>query len=389
MSTDNKKIAIATFHCAKNYGAFLQAFALQEWIKMRYGNKYSVLIVDYRPNFLIEPYKINIKRRVLAQKSLSGKIKALIISGVEFPYKVKKKTNFSTAQKKLSLTDPRYNDQDMLDDTYSALIVGSDQVWNTRLTQGVDHVFWGRIAPDSCRCISYAASVALSEYPDTQKDNIRYALSNMYCIGVREHQSVDILRPLCETEIEVNADPTMLVNPSFWYEYLRPIRKKDYILVYMVRPDDRMMQDAHSIAKRYNKKILHFGDPSIRPRFTDVPVKSLAYCGPFEFISYIANADLVLTDSFHATCFSIIFKRRFYDYLQLSRSERLRTLAATGCFEDRLLEHSIRLNEGQISALFDGPDPDYTEKFTISRKQSEDYLTNALEGIDYEPIKNN
>ena len=58
---ENNKIGIVTFHCAENYGAYLQAFALQKWLQMRMSSGVDIKIINYRPAYLIRPYKIRVK----------------------------------------------------------------------------------------------------------------------------------------------------------------------------------------------------------------------------------------------------------------------------------------------------------------------------------------
>ena len=381
--TEYKKnrIGIATFHCAHNYGAFLQAFALQEWIQNNCGSNVEVNMINYRPTYLLRSYKMNLFRRINSNKSLTGKCKQLISFIVELPYYYVKKLKFKKAEERLLLTKPYYFSDFWLDTSYKALILGSDQIWNTGLTNGVDKVYFGMIAGDKCKKISYAASVGISEYPQSLLPDIKHCLSQFDAIGVREKETVEILKSFCNQPIEVNLDPTMIVKPSFWYKYLRKIQYGNYILVYRVSSDSRMMQDAHRIAKESNKIILHFGAPGLKPVFKDVKVKSLSYCGPFDFISYIARADLILTDSFHATCFSVIFNRKFYTYLQRTRSERIRTLASIGGFYQRLLETNQTLINHSMEDIYFSCTDKYYNNFKEDQKKSEHYLLKNLERI--------
>lgn len=378
---ENNKIGIVTFHCAENYGAYLQAFALQKWLQMRMSSGVDIKIINYRPAYLIRPYKIRVKDYVGKNISIIQKGKNIVIASIEIPYKLLKKRRFRQAERFLPLTKPYYSNEIVLDNSYKALVLGSDQIWNTTLTHGADPVFFGAIAGQNCKKISYAASVGVSAYPLEIKKEISIFLSQLSSIGVREKESVKILQPLSNCPIEVNVDPTLLIAPDIWNKYIHKVKYDNYILVYRVSADSRMLQDAYRVAKKYKKIILHFGEPSLKPIFPDVVVKSVAYCGPFDFISYISSASLILTDSFHATCFSIIFKKNFYTYLQKSRSERLRTLANIGEFNRRLLEYEETLTDQQLNDMFTSSIEEYSNKFIIARKQSEKYLLKELEGI--------
>lgn len=377
----NEKVGIITFHCAENYGAFLQCFALKKWVEKRMGNYKEVNVINYRPQFLILPYRIRKQLKIDKNWSVIKKCKILISFLAIIPYRCVRKLKYRKAEQLLSLTKPFRDNDIVIDDSYNMLILGSDQIWNTNLTHGVDKAYFGAIAPENCIKISYAASVGVTEYPEEIKYKIKKYISDLDSIGVREKESITLLKQICSKAIELNIDPTMLVPPSFWTNYIKYVKYDNYILVYSVASDSRMMQDAYNIAKKYRMMILHFGDPSLKSIFGDVKVKSISFCGPFDFISYIAKASVILTDSFHATCFSVIFSRNFYTYLQSSRSERLRTLANIGGFSNRLLECGHRLTSQNLESVFNGNTENYNCKYETVREQSENYLIRNLERI--------
>ena len=246
----NKKIGIVTFHCAENFGAYLQTFALQKWLQMKIGTELDVTIINYRPSYLILPYKIRIRDQINKETSIIGKSKKIIITLVEIPYKILKKRRFRQAEKLLTLTSPYYSNEILLDDSYKVLILGSDQIWNTELTHGVDKVYFGAIAGQNCKKFAYAASVGLPDYSLLEKKQIKMYLSQLSSVGVREKESVKILQPLCDCPIEVNLDPTLLVAPILWNQYIRKVKYNDYILVYRVSDDSRILQDAYKVAKK-------------------------------------------------------------------------------------------------------------------------------------------
>lgn len=361
------KIGILTFHYANNYGAFLQCFALQEWLKE--NTEYEIEVIDYRPIFQIRPYKISLEKALKDKKGLS-KLKALLLFLVELPNKIKKQKNFNSARKFLSLSkDVFYDNHFDLKDNYDYLLLGSDQIWNPVVTYGFDNAYFGENSYDSTVKIAYAASCGVEFYSDEEQRVLSQLLGNVDYIGVREQASIDLLSPLTEKNVIVNADPTLLVNPSFWHNYIHPVNENNFILVYQLGNNLKLLEDAKSLAKKTGKKILYFRDPSIKKEdFT-----SVSFSGPFEFISYIYSADVVLTDSFHATCFSVIFGKNFYTYLNPKRSERLRSLARIGQFEDRLIEYGERV------CFKKDYNKNYIDNLTALRLDSENYLKSIIE----------
>lgn len=382
---EEEKIGIATFHCAENYGAFLQAFALSKWIQDR--TLLKVMVVNYRPEYLLEPYKICFKKRLAANMPFPRKCKAFISFCVEVPYRLVRKRKFKKAEALLPLTGKYVSAEFKLDASYKGIILGSDQIWNTSLTQGLDPVYWGGTVSEPCKKIAYAASIGLSEYPNEIKEKAAEMFAQIDYIGVREEASVDLIQSMLKKQVMVNVDPVMLVGRDFWHRYECHVAIDNYILVYCVRNNPYIMQDAYRLAKMYNKRILHFGDPSIRAIFPDIKVHSLSYCGPFDFISYISQADIILTDSFHAMCFSIIYNRRFFVYLNKTRSERLLTLATIGKCSDRLIEWGGHLRDENIQCAF-SPAKDYYENFYYKREESQEYLLSAMKGLINEADKN-
>lgn len=380
-----EKIGIATFHCAENYGAYLQAFALCNWIQDNISP--DVRIINYRPSYLKEPYKISFKSRFKTNMSFVQKCKVFIAFCAEVPYRLVRKLKFRRAEHKLPLTGEYASADFQLDESYKGIVFGSDQIWNISLTKGIDPVYFGAIATNHCKKVAFAASIGLSEYPDEIAESVAEMLNQFDYIGVRERESVAIIQPMLSRQVSVNVDPVLLVERSYWEQFKRQVDARDYILVYCVRSNANIMQDAYRLAKMYNKTILHFGDPSIRPMFSDVEAHSLSYSGPFDFINYIAQADIILTDSFHATCFSTIFNRAFFTYLSETRSERLRTLAAIGKFSDRLVEWGETLKSENILHAFH-PEEDYYQNYRVEQRNSQSYLENALKGLIDETDKN-
>lgn len=379
METNKQKIGIITFHCAENYGAFLQTYALQEWLNKYESGRFQINIVDYRPDYLLNPYKIRIGNRLSLVTGVFNKIKAIVLFGVEIPNKVIRKYKFHKAWNVLQLTKKKYKTQKfILDDEYYAVILGSDQIWNPNITMGLDPVYFGAIEGKRCRKIAYAASIGVKSYSEKEKGKLTKLLNEIDGIGVREQTSVDVIQPLCKQEVVVNADPTILVDRQIWKILLRPVKEQGYILIYQLQKNSSIFKDAYDIAKRTGRIILHFGDPGLKPMFSDIKVKSLSYCGPYEFLSYINNADLVLTNSFHATCFSILFERSFFTYLQENRSERIRSIAEIGHFEDRIVEYGDRLNlkESEWDKLT-RPDVIYSHLQEL-REKSQQYLVKQL-----------
>jgi len=161
------KIGILTFHSAHNYGAVLQAFALQKVLEEL---KHTVEFIDYRPSFLIQQAVLP----VLNGRSPKLKAKLIAEGLVSYKWRVKRRLGFENfISSKLHLSQEKYGDKPFLSNmNYDTFIMGSDQVWNIKLTKGFDKVYWGDFdTKKGAKRISYAAS--MSNYDLKESENIK------------------------------------------------------------------------------------------------------------------------------------------------------------------------------------------------------------------------
>ena len=229
------RIGILTFHCAHNYGAVLQCYALQETLK---GMGHNVEIIDYRPEYLIKPYDvINFKR--ISSPTILGQLKKCLLETVVLPKRLKRHKAFSRfINHKLNLSERVVEDKIPI--KYDVYVMGSDQIWNPKITKGFDAVYFGDFtyAKENRKYIAYAASMAVIELDEPSKCYLSNALSNFNAISVRERQLVPLLQPLLKNKIDVVLDPTLLVNPEIWENIARSSHiKGKYVLVYQIRRD--------------------------------------------------------------------------------------------------------------------------------------------------------
>lgn len=325
------KIGILTFHCAHNYGAVLQAYALQEKIREM---GHEVEIIDYRPDYLVDPYKIlNIK--ILSFKNPIQTAKLIM----KFLFTVRKrKKRYDRFDYFISnylyLSIPLKNNVLPVKDAY---IIGSDQIWNKNITNGFDEIYWGNFdVPKNTRRISYAASMGIINQLDNS-DFYNNALSNFNSISVREARSMSLLQPLTNTKIETVLDPTLLTDIEFWDKLAKETKiNQKYILIYEIRTYSESMQIAKNIAKRINAIIIR-----VTSSLSWRSEKNTYQCAsPEQFLGLIKHAEYIITTSFHGTVFSILFNRPFFS-LDFSNDSRIQSLLTILGLETRLVNSSI------------------------------------------------
>ena len=202
------KIGIITFHRAVNYGAVLQAYALQHALE---GLGAQAEILDYRNRYIescYDPYSLKgNKLKALAKIALLGGVRR------------KKNEAFRSFNKKyLRLSEAVYKDSEQLagaEKFYDAFITGSDQVWNTSCAD-FDPAYFLTFVKDKKKKNSYAASFGLSEIPKEYEAEYKKRLAGYRQISVREAQGRALVKELTGRDVPVVLDPTLLLTEKDW-----------------------------------------------------------------------------------------------------------------------------------------------------------------------------
>ena len=309
------RVGIITFHCSFNYGSALQAYALQTAVEMT-GN--TSTIIDYRsPDF--DQYKLlpfsHPRRMARNLLSFNGMMRRCM--GFRSFWK-----------KKFRLTTERYDSRTVsspsLVDQFDAFICGSDQIWNLDCTHGVVEPFFLSFAGNKRR-IAYAPSLAHTSFDEKYFDRQKIAelLAKFDYISVREEETVQLFQPLVDKEIEVTLDPTLLLDADCYSDIIGPrVQDGPFIFVYLLRECPELIESASKISEKRNVTVIYVSE-------IDLPIPNstnLFGAGPDTFLSLISNAEIVLTNSFHATVFSILFHTPFRVFACDKSSSRMREL---------------------------------------------------------------
>lgn len=310
------KIKTITCHDVYNAGASLQAYALQKYLS-ELGH--DVEIIHYKPDYLFD-YKIWGCDHPRYNKPVLRSIYSLL----KFPERMKsfhceKKRKFDSFKKQyLKLTREKYINIDSLRsnppeaDVYFA---GSDQIWNSFYPNGRDPSFYLDFGKETLIRASYAASFATPTIEKTYQDFVKEEIQKLDYVSVRETSGLEILKSMGIANGYCVVDPVFLLDADEWRRMLPSTAIDErYIFVYSFGKDALMERYATDLARKNNWKIY-----SWRDGFGDVSVKN---SGPIEFLQLIDNAEFVLSNSFHATAFSILFHKEFYVF---NRTESINT----------------------------------------------------------------
>lgn len=341
------KIGILTFHYAHNYGAMLQAYALTTFLQIK---GFDAEIIDYRLHYIYrnhERYNIIGYYRWLHEKD-NAIISALkvIKSYRKHRNKDAKWHNFENFMNSSLHKSPRiYTEKEL--DKYDYIICGSDQIWNEKLTNGYNNIYWGNGINTNIPLISYAASNGSAMFEGAYINKIKEYLKRFKAISIREQSLCEWIKSNLGIPAITVIDPVFLLPPSKWKDIIPANNTKDseYLLIYAFQEDLKIYEVAQNIAKQKGLKIIRV----CYNKRNDIPSNIIQdnTCGPAEFISYIKNSSFICTTSFHGVAFSILFNKQFYAISPSKYSERVISILDKFKLSNRLIKdiNDIKLNE--------------------------------------------
>lgn len=374
-----KELVIKTITCHNvyNYGATLQAYALQTYLQSL-GNE--VEIIDYAPRY--HSWSCwNIPENSTVYKLASKNMFIHFLYACHRWIKHKRETNlirekkFDEFDKKyLRLTTKHYiNYEQLKQDPPKAdiYIAGSDQIWNPVGGTGLDPAFYLNFGEAGIHRISYAASFGVSILNEHQKDIIKNYLSGMDHISVRESTGLNILKSLnINSGVQV-LDPVFLLDKATWLQLIGGTKKVvegSYVLIYDFFQDDPNIQQlAFEFKSMTGFNIVSVNNSGKLP-YADINISDAS---PLEFLSLINNANVVISNSFHATAFSIILNKEFYVYPVIRHKNQSRMIDLLNQFQ-----LSDRYNTSKIQSNINWEK--IYDLYMVKRQIGRDFLLNAI-----------
>ena len=338
------KIGIITIHNSPNYGASLQSFALWKYLDMQ-GHDVEIIDLyrpyrkEYVPSKTYKPWRFH-KSDMLSQ--IKNLIKKIVKKGKKsslFSENAKVKFDNFNAPIKLSRPYLSIDDLYLNPPIYDLYISGSDQLWNPTQPYCLEPYFL-TFVPKEKKKISYATSIGISTLEQNEKQRIKGYLSSYTAVSVREYQAKKLLESFAGRKDVIQVpDPTFLLDVEYWEKLsVKPNIKEPYLLLFILNWSQTLVDYVLKLSKESGLKL--FVLTQIQPSCKDDSYIAVTDAGPKEFIGYIANAEMVLTDSFHCTVFSIIMgAKNFYAYISPDneRGVRITDLLATFNLEKHLL----------------------------------------------------
>lgn len=371
------KIGILTFHCANNYGAVLQTYGLQEYLKTL---GHDVYVIDYRPNYILKAYPLfdwkwsHIDWKSLSMLLVKDCILYFIRSVLAFPIRMRRRLFFSLFRYKyIRLCSNILSDSNS---DFDAFIFGSDQIWNPLITAGgFDINYFAHFpAAKNKRLVSYAGSVGSLQNLKSKECDFISLLSSYTSISVREKSLADLISKLApEKCAKTVLDPVLLAGRKVFETIAsKKTHQKKYLLVFQLAFDDTLtvQRIAERIAQDKKLEIKYL--ISEKESLKDCSIKSSVSIS--DFIALFRDASYVITTSYHGTVFAIIFEREF-NVVNLNDkiNERMTDLLSLLDLKERILTNAD-------SILYNGINYDKVNSI-LKEKQltSQSFIKNSLD----------
>ncbi len=352
MSRRKAEVGIITFHCSNNYGAMLQAYGLKRFLC---DSGIPAEIVRYEPPYMTGrhwwiPYA--------PIQGLKGRIWGLFHMWNGFRAHMRVKEQFSRQRANMNRFRQEYlieKEQPKLLTAgglrklpYRYYIVGSDQIWNPDITCGLRKAYFGAFRNRRKeKVIAYAASFGGASIHSRHDEKFARLIRYVDALSVREAAAIPYVRKFYKGDVRAVLDPVFFLGKEVWQEAERKPDRKGYILLYVTEGNEKMAEYAGILS---GEKHLPVVEVRAGLQGADKGFELDVTAGPAEFLGYIHHAEYVVTNSFHAVAFSIIYQKKFLAFAHRSLSARLQNILQIHGLEDRICQDG---SERDIDASVD------------------------------------
>lgn len=331
-----KKIALATCYFHPNYGSELQAYATQRIFEAWEIPCETIRIDGFQRELDAEKVKFYLRRAWdpqvftgtigrIGRKKLQAVLHRKDFGG-KLAVRQKKFTEFQRRHFHLS---PLYRSREELTDAcggYSSVVVGSDQLWlPSNIAADYYTLSW---VPDEVNKVSYATSFGTSCLPAPIQKKAKAFLPRIQHLSVREQSAVAMIRQYTGRSAALVCDPTMLFDAEEWLEIqpVEPMVSGNYILCYFLgnnKKDRAFAQRLRDITGYKIVALLHLDEYIAADEgYADEAPYDV---GPGELLNLIRHARYVVTDSFHGSVFSLLYRKTFFTSRRVAKEGLLCT----------------------------------------------------------------
>ncbi len=355
------KYSIITIHHIHNFGSVFQAYSLYKFLSQK---GYDAEIIDYQPSYY---------------KTGRNKLKSLVGKMINLKDYIKREKKFARFIKKNDrLSSEKFTDYKQLCKYYNkkenVFIAGGDQLWNNYHPCGNDEAY-KLLFTDSKRKIAYGTSMGRDNFSEDDLKKLAEQTADFKQIMIREKSTVSMLQKHTKTTVMHVIDPVGLIDiKEFEKLAVKPDIKEPYAVMYLADSGELLDEAVKILSEKLNLKVVHIC--GFRKKCEcDFFLKD---SGPEEILGYIMNAEFVISASFHATMFSILFNKPFASLLPGSNTNaRIEDILRLCGLEDRIVrdEQSLECITNQIDW------EQVNEKIEKLKIESASKLTEALNNI--------
>lgn len=359
------KVAIITLHRVYNYGSALQAYATQTVFE-RAG--YEAQVIDY--------ITAQRTKKQIMKNAAAGSNKGMSSTAYKFfklfSVMLKEMTFGRFVKKNLHLTKQYITAEDLEQDPPKAdiYVTGSDQTWNSQYNEGVDRGFFLAFAPKDKMKISFVSSFGKEHLNEDEVKETRPYISEYKKLSVREDSALSVLHQLGRDDGVQLIDPTLQLTRDEWLKLASPrlVKEPYLILMLLYNEDNHATEYARKIADKKGLKLVKISWEMKKPPMVD---KLFTHRSPADFLSLFANADFVVTNSFHGLAFSINLEREFIVVPRNEFNSRIESLLTLTGLQKRLVSTSeMAMIESDETINY----RNVNERLNIERKRAKEYI---------------
>lgn len=372
------RVGILTYHFADNYGAVLQAYALQRYLQELNLDAY---LVDFDPDHVARGGRFWLP-------TSKKKLRANLIIGYQKYVRLRSRLSGNQKQRQqfqvfrdahLDIQGIRYRSLKQLQKNppeCDAYVCGSDQIWNPSPQYGVEPAYYLDFGSEETKRIAYAASFGRGSVDAEYHAEIAPLLKRMDHIGTREESGVQVVREIANVEASWVPDPTLLISDySPIIAEFEP--EREYLMSYVLRDGGYINKVLEHVSKQLGIEVVVPHNPMKRWKGIGKEIDP----GPSEWLARIKAARVVITNSFHGTVFCILFKKPFISvglsgqHSQLSE-RAISLLGRLGLMDRFITDYNSQQIDTLIQAEIDWEGVE--SQIQVWRSEARQYLVNAL-----------
>ena len=379
MNRLNVDVGILTFQCADNFGAMLQTYGLKTYLNQ---NGIRADVIRYDPPFMtgrywLIPYfpylgKKHMRRMYKIARSRFETFRVNLRAGGIFFIRRARMRQFRE-EYLVEKGQPRLLSINRFQKLpYAYYIVGSDQIWNPDITCGLRKAYFGAFDnKKKKKVIAYGASFGGTSLASQFGEEFFALIQNVDAVSVREEEAIPYVKQFYKKDVISVLDPVFFLEKNIWQKMEHKPDRRRFIFVYITEKNQELSDYVCKLSQEKNLPVVEI---SADERLTTGKATAVDFsAGPSEFLGYIHRAEYVVSNSFHAVAFSIIYQKQFLAFTHSNRGARLRSVLQVHGLESRLCQ---TVEEAQIDAAIRW---DEVRKRTLENsKRSGDFLLNNI-----------